>query len=96
MVKAKRILQVIAYDIEDDRKRSKVAKLLEKYGARVNYSVFECMFTPVQLQKTKASVAKLIDTRTDSVVFYQICVDCYSKTVYMPDNKKEYNVVQIV
>ncbi|GHT62510.1 hypothetical protein AGMMS50239_16040 [Bacteroidia bacterium] len=96
MVKAKRILQVIAYDIEDDKTRNKVAKLLEKYGARVNYSVFECMFTSVQLQKTKESIAKLVDRRTDSVVFYPICVDCYSKTVYMPENKKEYNVVEVI
>jgi CRISPR-associated protein Cas2 len=82
--------------MEDDKKRCKVAKLLEKYGTRVNFSVFECMFTPAQLKKTKESIAKLIDRKTDRVAFYRICVDCYSKTEYMPEHKKDYKVVEVI
>jgi CRISPR-associated protein Cas2 len=96
MVKAKRIFCVVAYDVEDDKKRNKIAKFLEKYGARVNYSVFECMFTPVQLEKAKDNIAKQIDRKTDSVVFYRICVNCYTKTVYMPDKQKIHATVEIV
>jgi len=33
---------VIAYDIEKDRKRREVVKLLQPWGRRVNKSVFEC------------------------------------------------------
>jgi CRISPR-associated protein Cas2 len=43
MSRAKRLFCVIAYDIQDDRKRAKVSKLLEKHGYRINFSVFECM-----------------------------------------------------
>ena len=32
---------VVAYDIPDDRRRTRVAKVLEDYGDRVQYSVFE-------------------------------------------------------
>lgn len=95
-MKAKRILQVVAYDIENDRKRNQIAKLLEKYGIRVNRSVFECMFTAVQLKKVQESIAGKIDRKTDSVVFYRICVDCYLKTVYMPDNKVTYRTVEVI
>ena len=31
---------VIAYDIPNDRRRQKIADLLEGYGKRVQYSVF--------------------------------------------------------
>ena len=32
---------LICYDIADDRDRTRVARLLERYGERVQYSVFE-------------------------------------------------------
>ena len=32
---------LITYDIEDDKRRKKISDLLEGYGVRVNYSVFE-------------------------------------------------------
>jgi CRISPR-associated protein Cas2 len=32
---------LICYDITDDRDRNRVARLLERYGDRVQYSVFE-------------------------------------------------------
>ncbi len=32
---------LICYDIPDDRDRTRVARLLERYGERVQYSVFE-------------------------------------------------------
>lgn len=31
---------LIAYDVKDDRRRSHVAKLLQSYGERMQYSVF--------------------------------------------------------
>jgi CRISPR-associated protein Cas2 len=33
---------VIAYDISEDSRRSRLVRLLEGYGERVQYSVFEC------------------------------------------------------
>ena len=41
MVKAKKIFCVVAYDIQDDRSRIQISKILEKYGTRNNYRVFE-------------------------------------------------------
>ena len=31
----------VAYDITDDKRRNKVAKILKDFGKRVQYSVFE-------------------------------------------------------
>lgn len=96
MSRAKRILQIIAYDVQKDRTRLKISDILEKYGKRVNYSVFECMFTPTQLKRVKDKLSGLIDSRTDSVLFYQICVECYTKSIRIPENKKKISIIDFV
>ena len=70
---------VISYDIQDDKKRVKVAKLLENYGTRVQYSVFECLISKEQLKKIMEETKKIIDLNTDSVRFYSICENCVRK-----------------
>lgn len=71
-MRAKKIFCVVAYDISDDKRRNKVARILTRHGKRINNSVFECMFTDVQFKKTKEQIAKLIDRDDDSVVYYPI------------------------
>jgi CRISPR-associated protein Cas2 len=34
---------VVSYDIPEDRKRDRASKTLLDFGARVQYSVFECI-----------------------------------------------------
>jgi len=96
MVKAKRLFCVVAYDITDDKRRNKVAKILEQYGVRINFSVFECLFTESQYQKIRQMIASQIDTREDTIVYYQICVNCFTKIIYMPERKKSLGLVKIV
>ena len=36
------MLTLLAYDIADPKRLSRVAKVCEDYGVRVQYSVFEC------------------------------------------------------
>lgn len=96
MSKAKKIFCIIAYDIEDDRIRNKVAKLLEKQGTRINYSVFECMLTENELVKLQEAIAKKTDRHTDRVVYYRLCVDCFTKIVYQPLRKEASRVIRIV
>lgn len=42
------MLYLISYDIAVDKRRTKIAKLLEGFGQRVQYSVFECDLTTKQ------------------------------------------------
>jgi len=42
---------VVAYDIEDDRRRTRIARTLEGYGERVQYSVFECELDEARLRR---------------------------------------------
>lgn len=81
MGRAKKTFWVIAYDIGDDRRRLKVVKQLEKYGERVNLSVFECMFTPLQFEKVKEHIGRQIDVAVDTVIYYPLCMECFAKIV---------------
>jgi CRISPR-associated protein Cas2 len=76
------ILVIIAYDIQKDRKRSKVSKLLEDCGARKNYSVFECFVTHKKLEEIQATIGKIINKKTDSVLYYPICRACAGKMFF--------------
>lgn len=70
---------VVSYDIVDDKRRNKLAKLLENYGYRVQYSVFECIVEEEKLKEMKENVSKVIDKNEDSVRFYKICEGCLKK-----------------
>ena len=82
VMRAKKNFIVVVYDVADDKRRTKVAKILGKVGVRINFSVFECMLTDRQYEKLKIDIAQNINLRHDSVVYYPICLDCYSKIVY--------------
>ncbi len=70
---------VVAYDIPDDRRRTKVMKLLEGYGNRVQYSVFECELRPADLDELKVRMRRLIRKEEDDVRFYPLCQSCLEK-----------------
>ena len=95
-MRAKKKFIVVAYDIADDRRRYRVVKLLEKSGTRINYSVFECIVTENKFTKLQKSINRIMEPKEDIVVYYPICLDCYSKIVYQPQQKREYNKVFIV
>jgi CRISPR-associated protein Cas2 len=67
---------VVAYDIVDDRKRLRVAKLMKQYGVRVQKSVFECILDDRRYLKMKAEIEKLIDWEDDGVRYYILCAGC--------------------
>ncbi|MFQ5740951.1 MAG: CRISPR-associated endonuclease Cas2 [Acidobacteriota bacterium] len=64
---------LISYDIEDDRRRVKVASELEDHGVRVQLSVFECHLNAKQLRHLRLRLARLIDPSLDRVRIYPLC-----------------------
>lgn len=71
------MLLLITYDVntttlDGEKRLRKVAKLCEKYGIRVQNSVFEVLVDGAQLVKLKAQLEKLIDRENDSVRFYKL------------------------
>ena len=59
---------LIAYDIGDDKRRSQVARILQGYGDRVQYSVFVVDIKPAKIVRLKAELAAILDSQVDSVL----------------------------
>lgn len=61
---------VVSYDIPDDKRRRKVAKLLEGYGRRAQYSVFECDISEEKREKLETLLMREIEPLEDDIRFY--------------------------
>ncbi|MCE5210230.1 MAG: CRISPR-associated endonuclease Cas2 [Deltaproteobacteria bacterium] len=69
---------VIAYDIENNKKRREAASLLEAMGIRVNKSVFECFISKAKLEKLQAALDQLT-AHGDTVLYYTLCKSCIER-----------------
>lgn len=89
---------VISYDVSDDRRRRKVAKIMEGHGYRVQYSVFECDLDADQMRALQQRLRPLISKRAgESVRFYPLCADCRRRVgVIGRDNAREVEAVIVV
>ena len=71
------MLVLITYDVNTEslagqKRLRKVAKLCERYGIRVQNSVFEVLLDAAQLETLKAGLAAAMDAEHDSVRFYRL------------------------
>ncbi len=67
---------VVAYDIADTagsggRRLRDVAAICERFGSRVQLSVFECRVSPASFAVLLGELADAIDAREDSIVIYR-------------------------
>ena len=70
---------VIAYDIPDDRRRTKVHQILMGFGKWTQYSLFECFLSRKELVLVRSKLAEHLVAREDSVRFYPLCANCVEK-----------------
>lgn len=76
----RQLLDVVAsYDIVNDQRRTKLANLLEEYGTRVQYSVFELTLKPRELKQLRQQAARLLKDETDSIRYYVLCHNCMAE-----------------
>ena len=64
------MFSVIVYDIQKNSKRTKIAKILEKYGERVQKSVFECDLNLAEMNRLKGQLSQFEYDSEDSIRFY--------------------------
>lgn len=72
---------VISYDIKDDLRRNRLAKLLDDYGDRVQYSVFEAILEEDKWAEMVRRIKAAIDTSEDSVRIYRLCAPCQARVL---------------
>jgi CRISPR-associated protein Cas2 len=67
---------VICYDIVEDNRRQRIAKLLSTYGMRVQQSVFEVVLQEKEYEQLQRRLHKLLDRGEDQVRFYPLSGHC--------------------
>ena len=79
---------LVAYDIPDDQRRVKIAKILEDFGDRVQYSVFEMeLDRSEQLDEMRSRLEGVIDAQADSVRIYFLCQGCRARITILGQGK---------
>lgn len=88
---------IISYDISNDKKRTKFAKYLSKFGHRIQYSVFEIDNSPRILKNIVADLEnrymKIFD-QEDSVYIFELSSSCKTTRYgYAKNEEKDLKIV---
>jgi CRISPR-associated protein Cas2 len=69
---------VIAYDVRDDARRLRLANVLEDWGQRTQWSVFECDVTEPQAEDLIKKLRELCAAE-DALRIYRLCAACLDR-----------------
>lgn len=70
---------IVSYDISDDKLRSRFSKYLEKFGYRLQYSVFQLKQSPKIIKNISVEIEgqfKKSFSQADSVVIFDLSKQC--------------------
>jgi CRISPR-associated protein Cas2 len=67
-----RISYLVCYDICDDKRLRKVFNTMRNYGDHLQYSVFECQLTSMDLARCRADLGRIIHHDEDQVLFVNL------------------------
>jgi CRISPR-associated protein Cas2 len=66
------MLTLVAYDISDQKRLARTARVCGNYGVRVQYSVFECRLDENDFTSFWLQLLEEIDEKEDRLVAYKI------------------------
>jgi CRISPR-associated protein Cas2 len=72
-------LWVCSYDITDDRRRQRAARLLLGQAERVQKSVYEAWLSAEGARSLRRDLAALLDGETDRAALFPVCADCQAR-----------------
>ena len=93
---AQTMCYIIAYDISEDKRRTKIHKILSGFGKWTQYSLFECFLSKKEFILLKAKLAKQLGDQQDSVRFYPLCSSCIEKVETVGGEPPTEDIVFIV
>ena len=67
-----RIRYLVSYDVSSPKRLRKVARTMEGFGVRLQYSVFECPLDDVRMAKLKAELQPILNHEEDQVLFVSL------------------------
>jgi CRISPR-associated protein Cas2 len=66
---------LVSYDVRDPKRLRQVAKLLESYGTRVQYSVFRCRLDGEALERLHWQLSQVMED-VDDLLVIPLCNRC--------------------
>jgi CRISPR-associated protein Cas2 len=67
-----RIRYLVSYDIGNPKRLRRVARVLEGFGVRLQYSVFECPLDEMRMAGLKATLQPILKHDEDQVLFVSL------------------------
>lgn len=67
-----RTTYLVCYDICDDKRLRLVFKIMRGFGDHLQYSIFECQFTPADLARCRAELSNIIHHGEDQILFVSL------------------------
>ena len=70
-----------AYDIVEDGPRARVAATLQRWGTRVQYSVFVCTLEEADVETMLRAVESIMNPEKDSFLVLRQCASCWDARI---------------
>ena len=70
---------IVTYDISNTKLRSKFSRFLEKFGHRLQFSVFEIKNSPRILKQIQLKISHFFEkkfTENDSIIIFDLSATC--------------------
>ena len=71
---------VIAYDTPSDKRRTRLVKVLKRYGERRQFSLFEARVNRDQLAKLEQDLIRVVDEADDTLAIYFLTPETLKRT----------------
>jgi CRISPR-associated protein Cas2 len=82
-------LYLVAYDVRDEVRLRRTAGLIEGYGERIQYSLFRCRLSKIELERLRWELARLLAPE-DSLLIISLCDHCAAR-VQSLDRRQLWN-----
>ncbi|MHB0854335.1 MAG: CRISPR-associated endonuclease Cas2 [Rectinema subterraneum] len=70
------MIYLVAYDISNPKRLKKFAAYCERFGIRLQKSVFQLDCSKEIIEKFVTGFPSIINKKVDSIVLYPLCEDC--------------------
>jgi CRISPR-associated protein Cas2 len=67
------MIYIFSYDVGSSSRRNRVSRVLERWGCRLQKSVFQCDISAEQSEFLKKEVLAYLKKEEDSLLVYSIC-----------------------
>ena len=91
-----RTLYVISYDMPNDRRRTKVHKILSGFGDWTQFSLFECFLDEKEYITLRHRLDAVLNHTADNLRIYHICANCMAKTETIGSTLPEEDTIYLL